>query len=105
MVLQNYVILEEGIPARVHFYNHVIERRTITDPQTGSPVERQVLVLDVDRLNNQAVSAKYSTMSQKHADQFAAYLPNRGYANFDFVITMLGTGFRRSWTVQVIPLK
>ena len=103
MVLENYVILETGIPARLHFYDHAIQKRTITDPITGGATTRQVLVLEVDRLNGREVAAKYSTMAEKHAGQFSAYLADKSYRDYDFVITKSGEGFRTSWSVQVIP--
>lgn len=103
MVLENYVILETGVPARVHFTDHVIMTRTITDPVTGGPATRKVLVLEVDRLNGKEVAAKYSTMAEKHAGQFQPYLADKSYRDYDFVITKTGEGFRTSWSVQVIP--
>ena len=103
MVLQNYVILQPGIPARLHFFDHVIESRTITDPVTRGPATRNVLVLDVDSLDGKAVNAKYSVMAEKHANQLAPYLGDKSYKNYDFIITVNGEGFRRSWSVQVIP--
>lgn len=105
MVLQNYLMLEEGVPARVHFSDHVIEKRTITDPLTGQPTTRNVLVFDVDLLNGLPVFAKYSIMAEKHASQFAAYLEKKQYRDYNFTITMSGEGFRRSWSLQVIPMK
>ena len=103
MVLQNYVILEDGVPAKLHFWDHHLERRTITDPATGAPVIRTVLVLEVDTLNDRPVAARLSTMAEKLADKFSAYLPDKSYKGYDFVITQMGEGFRRSWTVKVIP--
>lgn len=104
MVLQNYVMLEPGIPAKLHFYDHHIEKRTITDPVTGQPGIRSVLVLEVDRLNDSPVVARYSTMAEKHAQQFSPYLTDKSYRGFDFTMTVQGEGFRRSWTVQVTPI-
>lgn len=103
MVLENYVILEEGIPARLHFTDHVIQKRTITDPLTGEPATRNVLVFEVDRLNGREVFAKYSIMAEKHAGQFKPYLDKKAYRGYDFGITRTGEGFRTSWSVQVIP--
>lgn len=103
MVLQNYVILEDGIPAKLHFWDHTIERRTITDPTTGGPIIRNVLVLEVDTLNDRPCAARLSTMAEKLADKFSAYLPDKGYRGYDFVITQSGEGFRRTWSVKVIP--
>jgi len=67
MVLENYVMLETGVPARLHFSDHVIQRRTVTDPITGGPTIRNVLVFDVDLLNGRDAAAKYSIMAEKHA--------------------------------------
>jgi len=61
MVLQNYVILQEGIPARLHFFDHAIEKITITDQMTGEPAIRRRLVFEVDKLNHEPVASKYST--------------------------------------------
>jgi len=103
MVLENYVILETGVPARLHFTDHVTQRRTTTDPLTGQPTTRNVLVFDVDRLDGREVFAKYSIMAEKHAGQFGPYLPDKSYRGYDFLITKTGEGFRTSWSLQVIP--
>ena len=104
MVLMNYVILEPGVAARLHFTSHVIERRTVTDPQTLTPSSRNVLVFDVDRLNGREVAAKYSIMAETHAGQLEAYLKGELYRSYDFIITKRGEGFRTKWTVEAIPL-
>lgn len=103
MVLENYVLLETGVPARVHFTDHAIQRRTVTDPMTGEPTTRNVLVFDVAQLNGREVFAKYSIMAEKHAGQFSAYLKDKSYRDYDFIITKSGEGFRTSWSLQVVP--
>jgi hypothetical protein len=103
MVLENYVILQTGIPSRVHFFDHVIVARTVTDPGTGAPATRRVLVFEVDKLDGRDVAAKYSIMAEKHAGQFAPYLADKSYRGYDFVITKNGEGFLTSWSVKVIP--
>lgn len=105
MVLENYVILQEGIPVRLHFFDHSIQKRPITDPITGQPATRNALVLEVDRMNYLPVAAKFSTMAEKLAGQFGPYLEGKAYTDYDFVITQTGESFRRSWSVQVVPLK
>lgn len=104
MVLQNYVMLTTGVPARMHFADHTIETRQISDPRTGKTKSVNVLLLSVDRLNGAAVNGYYSTMSEKHANQFSAYLAEKTYRNYDFIITRRGEGFQTSWTVQAVPL-
>ena len=103
MVLQNHVILQNETPARLHFTDHHIERRTITDSNTGLPSMRNVLVFDVDRLNGQSVGAIFSTMAEKLALQFQPYLSDKSYSRYEVIITQNGEGFQRKWTVQFIP--
>jgi hypothetical protein len=102
-VLVNHVILENGIPSRLHFTDHRIERRTITEPGTGQTVIRQVLAFTVDRLDGRAVEAELSTMAEKLAGQFEPYLKDKSYRNYEVIITQIGEGFQRRWTVQFIP--
>lgn len=103
MVLQNHVILQNGIPARMHFTDHHIEKRTITDPNTGLPSIRNVLVFDVDRLNGSSVGALFSTMAEKLALQFQPYLGDKSYKSYEIIITQNGEGFTRKWMVQFVP--
>ena len=103
MVLQNHVMLQNGIPARMHFTDHQVIARTITEPQTGRPATRNVLELSVDSLDGRPVSAVFSTMAEKLAAQFAPYLGDKSYTKYDFVVTQRGDGFARTWTVQASP--
>ena len=103
MVLQNIVMLEDGKPARLHFTDHTVEKRTINDPNTGRPGIRNVLVFNVDRLDGRAVDARYSTMAEKLAAQFETYLSDKSYRNYEIIITQTGEGFQRRWSVQFIP--
>jgi len=103
-VLENYVILETGVPSRLHFTDHHIERRTITDPGTGQPGSRNVLVFEVDRMDGRAVAGKYSIMSEKHAAQFEPFLKDKRYAGYEFTIVRTGEGFRTSYSVTPTPL-
>jgi len=103
MVLQNNVILQNNIPSRLHFTDHAIGKRTITNPDTGQPAVRTVLEFEVDLLDGRAVVAKFSTMAEKLASQFKPYLDDRSYRNYDFILTQRGEGYLRTWTVQVIP--
>jgi len=101
MVLQNYVILTEGVPARLHFTDHEIQSREITDPLTGRGKTVRALVFHVDRLDNREVDAHYSTISEKHAMAFAPYLGDKSYTGYDFVITQIGRGFTREYQIKV----
>ena len=88
----------------MHFTDHWIEKRTITDPLTGGPVIRSTLVLDVDRLNGASVSAVFSTMAEKLAGKFAPYLGDKSYRSYEIIITQRGEGYMRGWTVQFIQV-
>ncbi|MBI2869395.1 MAG: hypothetical protein HYX96_06185 [Chloroflexi bacterium] len=103
MVLQNYVMMSAGVPALMHFSDHVIEKRTITDPLTGRPGVRNVLVFNVDRLNGQEVDAKFSTMAESLASKFQPYLDDKSYRGFDFRVSFSGEGFQRRYSVVVSP--
>ena len=104
-VLVNYVILSAGIPATLHFYDHNIITKTITDPNNLKPVNRQTLEMEVDELDGKPVSAKFSIMAQKLAEVFGPYLPDKSYTQKNFVITKTGEGFLTSWNVIVNPRK
>ena len=102
MVLQNYVILSPNTPTRMHFTHHEIFGKTITDPSTRQPKTVNSLQFTVDELNGQRVNAYYSTISDKHARDFAPYLAGDRYVRYDFVVTQVGEGFRREYQVQVL---
>jgi len=105
MVLQNHVILVNDVPARLHFTDHHIESRTITEPVTLQAAIRNTLVFNVDRLNGAPVQAVFSTMAEKLAGQFQPYLGDKSYRSYEVVITQRGDGYQRRWTVQFIPTK
>lgn len=103
MVLQNYIILQDGVPARLHFRDHAIVRKTITDPSTLQPASRNTLVFDVDRLDGREVDAQLSIMAEKFATLFEPYLEDKSYVDYEFIVTATGEGFRRQFTVQPVP--
>jgi len=102
-MLRNYVILEEGKPTKMHFIDHALQEREITDPLTGQPKTVKALVFTVDRLGGASVVAYYSTLSDKHFRDFEPFLEGKRYRNFWFTITMVGKGFARSYTVKREP--
>ncbi len=87
----------------MHFTAARVETRTITEPDTGRPGLRQVLVFDVDSLNGVAVTSKFSTMARGLADKFAGYLKDKTIPDYDFVITQTGTGYQTRYSVLAIP--
>ena len=103
MVLENYVKLAEGVPCRLHFTDHAIIKKTITDPLTHRAKEVSALEFVVDRRDGKVVSMSYSTVSEKHAEDFARYLADKSYRLFDFVITVYGRGYLSVYSVEPKP--
>lgn len=103
MPLGNWVMLEEGIPERVHFVDHVLTVRDVTDRATGRTVTRNVAVMDVDELNGKPVTAQLSVMSEKLYAQLEPYIRDNSYKDYDFTLTKVGTGFRTEYSVQHTP--
>lgn len=101
MTLMNHVILQSGVPAVMHFTNHVIEPRMITDPVSRLEKTVNALVFHVDQLNGQSVDAYYSTISDKHALFFDPYLKDQAYRDYLFTITRQGRGFSTDYTVKI----
>lgn len=103
MVLQNNIILQTGVPARMHFFDHHIEARDITDPKTGRPTVRNALVFESDMLDGRPVRAIFSTLAEKLASALGPYLEGKRYTAYEFIITKTGVDFRTSYAVTAIP--
>ena len=103
MPLGNIVILTADTPERMHFTDHVIATRDITDPLTGRPGVRKVLEFNVDKLNGVAVDAKFSTMAEGLYGQFEAFLVGKLYRGYEFIVTRRGSGYRTKYTVDKLP--
>jgi len=104
MPLGNIVILQTGQPERMHFSDHTIETRTITDPASARPQVRNTLVMEVVILNGARVNARFSTMAEGLYSKLEPYLAGRKYLDYDFTITAVGEGFQRKYTVLVTPV-
>jgi len=102
--ISNYVILKPGVPVRLHFSDHGVAKRMIMDPIRGVQVERESLVLYVDREEGNAVSKMYSILSQKHAAEFSGYLPGKRYLGYEFVVVKDAAGTVPPRIVQVLPI-
>lgn len=101
-LLANYISLEPGIPARMHFTDHYKVDRTIADRETGKPKEIHSLVFWVDEYQGQDDARTFSILSQKLAAHFEPFLKDKRYLAHDFIITQMGDGFLKDWNVQVI---
>ncbi len=95
--MQNYVVLMPGVPARLHFYDHDLVARTITDPLTRKQKSVTTLVFQVDELDGKPAVGQYSTLSQKHYADFQPYLDGKKYTAYDFTIRMVGNGHTREY--------
>lgn len=104
-VLQNNIILASGVPARMHLADHEIAGREIVDPLTQRTKTVRALIFTVDELDGNPVTASYSTISEKHASQFAPYLEGKTYRDKLVTITAMGSGFSKDWLVQWSPRK
>ncbi len=103
MVLENYVKLVQGVPCRLHFADHAIVRRAITDPDSHRAKEVNALEFVVDREDGKVVSKSYSILSEKHAEDFRRYLADKSYRHFDFSITVYGKGYLAVYSVEPKP--
>lgn len=102
--ISNFVRLVPGTPVRLHFNDHAVVRRTVTDPVRNVPVERESLLFYADRVDGAPTDKTYSILSEKHAAEFAGYLPGKAYTRYDFVVLKEAPGFVPPRIVQVIPL-
>ena len=100
-MLRNFVVLADGEPARMHFADARVIERTITDPLTRFDKSVRTLELLVDRLNGQVVSVPFSVTAEKLAAQLQPWIDSGRLSTVDFVITMRGSGFGRSYSVEV----
>jgi hypothetical protein len=103
MPLGNIVMLDPDVPERMHFTDHTIVSRDITDPTTGRPATRKVLEFSVDRMNGQPAAAKFSTMAETLYSQLEPFLSGQVYRQYEFIITKRGGGYRTRYTVDRIP--
>jgi len=84
--ISNFVQLTPGVPVRLHFKDHAVSKRVITDPIRKVQVERESLMMYVDKVNGEAVDKVFSVLSQRLAAELSAYLPAKGYTSYEFVI-------------------
>ena len=103
MVLENFVKLTEGVPTRLHFSDHALIKKTITDPVSGRAKEVNALEFVVDRQDGKVVSKSYSIVSEKHAIDFQRYLADKSYRQFDFVVTIFGKGYLATYSIEPKP--
>ena len=102
--ISNYVQLLPGVQVQLHFNDHQVIPRFITDPIRNVSVERDSLVMYVDQVNGQKVSKMYSILSQKHAAEFSGYLEGKAYVRYNFVVIKDAAGTVPPRIVSVTPV-
>ena len=102
--IENFVALKPGIPVTLHFNDHRIASREIEDPIRRVRVTRESLLLYVDEVDGTKVDRVYSILSQKHAAEFAGYLPGKKYVGYRFTVIKDAPGFVPPRIVSVKPL-
>ena len=103
MVLQNFVTLQDGVPAVMHFTDVALVDKVIVDPQTLREKSITVQEWTVDTLNGQKVNAIYSVTSEKLALQLVPWSRNENYKDVFIIITRTGQGFRTEYEVRTAP--
>jgi len=101
--ISNFVMLAPGVPKELHFTDHGVMKRVITDPIRGVPVQRETLMMYVDKENGVVVDKVYAVLSQKHASELAGYLPGKSYTNYLFTVQKDSPGTVPPRIVKVAP--
>lgn len=102
--IANFVVLKPGVPVTLHFVDHRVVSRVITDPLRGVPVTRESLIFYVDEVDGRKVDMVFSVLSQKLAAEFAGYLPDKRYTRYRFTILKEAPGFVPPKIVKVTPI-
>ena len=92
-VISNYVKLVPGRVVAMHFRDHAVAVRDITDPIRKVLVKRQSLLFYVDEVDGAQVDMIYSILSEKHAQEFSGYLEGKKYVGYTFGVVKEAAGF------------
>ena len=101
--LENWVKLEPCKPKRLHFADHAIVERVITDPILKRPKKVRSLVFLVDEEDGRPVEKSFSVVSEKLFQELSAYLPGKRYTRYVFVIHKPAHKYAAPHVVAVIP--
>lgn len=101
--ISNFVRLTPGVQVRLHFTDHKIARRQVTDPDTKRLVEREGLMFFVDKVDGIRVDKMYSILSERHSAEFAGYLPGKAYVGYEFIVVKDAPGYVAPRIAQVLP--
>jgi len=101
--IANFVLLAPGVVKRMHFTDHKIEARVITDPVTGRARQVESLLFVLDEEDGRASFKTYSILSMKHAAEFAGYLEGKRYRDYVFEVVKDAPGTVPPRIVSVRP--
>lgn len=102
--ISNFVVLSPGVQKKLRFKDHQILKRVITDPIRKIPVERDSLMMYVSQEDGSPADKVYSIISQKHAAEFAGYLPAKNYTRYEFTVVKDAPGTVPPRIVSVVPV-
>jgi hypothetical protein len=103
MVLRNFVVLEDGVPAVLHFRSGQIVTKDIVDPLTGVEKRVRALELVADRVGGVETETSFSVTSEKLAATLMPFVERGLLGSTTFVITKRGSSFRTEYEVQTLP--
>jgi len=101
---ESYVGLSPGIPLHLHFVDHGILNRIITDPVLGWKKNVKTLTFKVDRVNGKRADTTYSVISEKLKAEFEPYLVGEKYRRYEFVLIKDSAGTLPPRIVEVKPI-
>ena len=83
-VAENWVILEPGVPKRIHMIDHIVEPREITDKYFGRPRTVTTWLFLVDREDGRPVDKTFSVLSGRLKAELSGYIPEKRYTRYEF---------------------
>jgi len=101
--IENFIVLAPGVERSLHFRDHALVPRVITDPVLKERRTVESLLFYVDEENGRAVDKTYSIVSQKHAAEFSGYLEGKRYRGYVFVVIKDAPGTVPPRIARVVP--
>ena len=93
MTLENWVKLPVAKVVCMHFKDHRITDRVITDPMFNIPRTVKSLVFLVDKVDGKSVDKLYSVVSERLAQEFEPYLEDGSYKTYEWCLVKDAAGF------------
>lgn len=101
--ISNFIVLAPGVSVKMHFDDHAVASRVITDPIFKRPKTVESLLFIVDELDGKPINKTYSILSQKHAAEFSGYLEGKKYRDYVFTVIKDAPGTVPPRIVEVAP--